>query len=425
MDNNFEIDLTLLERVNPVFNTAKATLFQLAGSGDTDAAAIAENLGLTLEGTQNTENTTVLPEQLLAGNVNMEARFMTMTKLAEQTKCPVLVDLPCGYTPRAIQMSRKGQRFVGLDLPATITEAEPAILSLIEPEKRKFVKFSAVDATNYASLKAALKDESGEVCITTEGLLMYFTDSETSVLCDNIRRILEEHGGVWLTADPEITMFYVLTLQAICGDRFMEIMMNGKQQMTDKSDVTLGGSRLLIKPQDAAGGMRTAMGFLAKHGLKAERMILHDHLPELNSLSLLTPEQAATFTENMKKCAFWKITLADSTKQLDASDAESRGFKVSANLEAGTLNMEFTGRLDTITAPNLLAFYEEHKDEVKSVNIDCNNLDYISSAGLRVLLIMQKGCVGGVTLFGVNDSVKEILEQTGFDSVINIEGSAD
>lgn len=420
MDNNFEMDLTLLERVNPVFNTAKTTLYQLAGNGDTDAAAIAEKLGLTLEGTHNTENTTVLPEQLLAGIVNMEARFKTMTKLAEQSKCDVLVDLPCGYTPRAIQMSRKGQRFVGLDLPATITEAEPAIMSLIEPENRKFVKFSAVDATNYASLKAALEDESGEVCITTEGLLMYFTDSEAGVLCDNIRRILEERGGVWLTTDPEISLFYILTLQSICGDRFMEIMMNAKQQMADKSDVKLGGNKLLVKPQDAAGGMRTAMGFLAEHGLKAERMILHDHLPELNSLSKLTPEQAATFTENMKKCAFWKITLADSAKQLDASDAGSSGFDVNANLDAGTLNMAFTGRLDTITAPNLLAFYEAHQDQVKAVRIDCEKLEYISSAGLRVLLIMQKGCDGGVTIFGINDVVREILEQTGFDSIINI-----
>lgn len=421
MDNNLEMDLTLLERVNPVFNTAKTTLFQLAGSGDTDAAAIAEKLGLTMEGALNTESTTVLPEQMLAGIVNMEARFKTVTKLAEESRRSAVVDLPCGYTPRAIQMSRKGLRFIGLDLPATIAEAEPAIMSLIEPNDQKFVKFSAVDATNYASLKAALKDETGEVCITTEGLLMYFTDSETGVLCDNIRRILEERGGVWITTDPEITLFYVLTLQAICGDRFMEVMKNAKQQMTDKSDVTLGGSRLIIKPQDAAGGMKTAMGFLAEHGLKAERMILHDHMPELNSLSKLTPEQAAAFVGNMKKCAFWKITLADSSRQLDASAAESSGFDVSANLDEGKLNMAFNGRLDTITAPNLLVFYEAHKDQAESVHIDCTSLEYISSAGLRVLLIMHKGCAGGITLYDVNNVVKEILEQTGFDTIINIE----
>ena len=242
-----------------------------------------------------------------------------------------------------------------------------------------------------------------------------------SQFCDNIRRILEEHGGVWLTTDPEITMLYALTLKAICGDRIMEVMKNAKQQMTDKSDVALGNSRLLVKPQNAVDGMKTAMGFLAQHGLKAERMILHDHMPELNSLSKLTPEQAAAFKENMKKCAFWKITLAESAKQIDASDAGGSGFDVNANLDAGTLNLAFTGRLDTITAPNLLAFYEEHKDQVESVYIDCTNLEYISSAGLRVLLIMHKGCDGGVTLSGINDVVKEILEQTGFDAIVNIE----
>lgn len=41
---------------------------------------------------------------------------------------------------------------------------------------------------------------------------------------------------------------------------------------------------------------------------------------------------------------------------------------------------------------------------------------YISSAGLRVLLIMYKACTGGLSLYGENDVVGEILEQTGFDS---------
>ncbi len=46
------VDYALLEKVNPVFNTAKMTLFQLAANGDRDAAALAESMGLTLEATQ-------------------------------------------------------------------------------------------------------------------------------------------------------------------------------------------------------------------------------------------------------------------------------------------------------------------------------------------------------------------------------------
>lgn len=54
------------------------------------------------------------------------------------------------------------------------------------------------------------------------------------------------------------------------------------------------------------------------------------------------------------------------------------------------------------------------------MTVDCSHLDYISSAGLRVLLIMHKVYTGGVTLCGANEVVTEILSQTGFDSILKI-----
>jgi len=73
-----------------------------------------------------------------------------------------------------------------------------------------------------------------------------------------------------------------------------------------------------------------------------------------------------------------------------------------------------------ISAPKLLSFYEKHRDDICAVSVDCGKLDYISSAGLRVMLIMQKGSAGGVTLYGVNEVVTEILSQAGFNSILNI-----
>ena len=66
---------------------------------------------------------------------------------------------------------------------------------------------------------------------------MYFTDSEAGQLCDNIRRILQEHGGCWITADPETGIQFVLTTRAIYGDRFMEVLLKDQKQAEDKSDV--------------------------------------------------------------------------------------------------------------------------------------------------------------------------------------------
>ncbi len=73
-----------------------------------------------------------------------------------------------------------------------------------------------------------------------------------------------------------------------------------------------------------------------------------------------------------------------------------------------------SGNLDTLSAPKLLANYEKIKEDnaLDSVFIDCSKLEYVSSAGLRVLLIMQNDCEGGVTMNSCNGTVIEDLSDT-------------
>ena len=123
----------------------------------------------------------------------------------------------------------------------------------------------------------------------------------------------------------------------------------------------------------------------------------------------------------MKKCAFWKITVSESGSRMDTSEVGSKDFDASADLRDGTMFLSLKGHLDTITAPNLLAFYQKNKEQIRGVYVNCQDLDYISSAGLRVLLIMQKGSENGVTVTEINDVVREILEQTGFDQILTVE----
>jgi anti-anti-sigma factor len=412
-----DIDQALLERTNPVFNTAKMTLYQLAAADDQDAVQIAEKLGLTFENTQQESDA----EELLVHCITLETRFRTTGVMAERSGFGTEVDLPCGYTPRAIEFARKGIPFVGLDLPAAINEAEPVITSLIDPDKRHLVRFAGVDATNYESLKKVFDEIRGEVCITTEGLLMYFSDSEAGQLCDNIRRILDEHGGCWITADPEIAIQSVLFTRSFYGDRFMEILLKSKKRAQDKSDVSVTSRTLVVSPSNAEENIRIAMMFLARHGLKAERLIVSEYVPELKSLEMVTPEQAESIRQAMTKYAYWKITPIGG-KQLDAAGTKGENFDLKAELEGDKLKLQLIGRLDTLTAPGLLAFFEKTAEEntIIAVDVDCGSLDYISSAGLRVLLIMQKKCKEGVILRGINDTVREILEQTGFDAILNI-----
>ena len=107
-------DQSVLERVNPVFNTAKMTIFQLAAAGNQDAAAIANKLGLSFEQTQNSSFTKASPEQILAGMIMMETRYRTTIAMAEQTGFSTLIDLPCGYTPRSIELLERARDTSGL-----------------------------------------------------------------------------------------------------------------------------------------------------------------------------------------------------------------------------------------------------------------------------------------------------------------------
>ena len=81
------------------------------------------------------------------------------------------------------------------------------------------------------------------------------------------------------------------------------------------------------------------------------------------------------------------------------------------------------GRLDTITAPSLEKTIADSIGSIESLVLDMKGLEYISSAGLRVLLGAQKKMqkVGTMKLIGVCEEVMEVLEMTGFADILTIE----
>lgn len=88
-----------------------------------------------------------------------------------------------------------------------------------------------------------------------------------------------------------------------------------------------------------------------------------------------------------------------------------------------SLDIALVGRLDTTTAPELEASIKESIDGVDAFSLDFAKLDYISSAGLRVLLAAQKimNKQGKMVVKNVNDDIKEVFEITGFSDILTIE----
>ena len=97
--------------------------------------------------------------------------------------------------------------------------------------------------------------------------------------------------------------------------------------------------------------------------------------------------------------------------------------KIDQLKEGTTLTMKVSGRLDTMTAPQLENEITGHLDGITEFIMDFSDLEYIYSAGLRVLLVttkMMKG-KGRFVIRNINETVKEIFEVTEFMDILNVE----
>ena len=85
--------------------------------------------------------------------------------------------------------------------------------------------------------------------------------------------------------------------------------------------------------------------------------------------------------------------------------------------------IRIVGRLDTITAPNLDKTINEELGDTKHLVLDMKGLEYISSAGLRVLLGAQKKMqkIGSMKVINVSEEVMDVFEMTGFADILVIE----
>jgi anti-anti-sigma factor len=92
--------------------------------------------------------------------------------------------------------------------------------------------------------------------------------------------------------------------------------------------------------------------------------------------------------------------------------------------ENDKLTLSLEGRLDTVTAPGLQDALIPAFDTANEIRLDFTKLAYVSSAGLRVLLVGQKTAKAknaSMTLYGVSEEIMEVFDMTGFSDMLSIE----
>lgn len=95
---------------------------------------------------------------------------------------------------------------------------------------------------------------------------------------------------------------------------------------------------------------------------------------------------------------------------------------ISTKIENTTLSIFLEGRLDTMTAPQLERILKKEINDITELIFDFAGIEYVSSAGLRVLLAAQKvmNRQGSMTIKHVNETVMDVFEVTGFSEILDI-----
>lgn len=420
MSEYFSIE-KLREEVNPVYSTAKSCLQIVAKLGDEDSENLRKELGLSVFGEDARERASNIPPQILEAlmkampvfNSLPEARFFSSNNYIKESGAKTVVDLPCGYTARGIKLAKSGIRYFGLDLPAVTEAMTPAVEKTIG--RNDMVSYHAVDATNYSSLRRAIEGAEGELHITTEGLLMYFTQSELETVFANVRKLLLEFGGRWVTLDNELAKAEKQGIAAVMTGMPPELAGQiGTMVAGATAKTTLSNN--VFFDQDT----EKVKQFVSDMGFELELVPMIKYLPEpLVSFKDLPEDVREKAMEGMRAVNFWVMTPKAGEKVTFACEKDR--FKAGVKHQDNALFVSLAGRLDTITSPSLLALFREaaSKGEIKSIIVDMKELEYVSSAGLRVLLIMRKGLADGqeFSLINQSEAVREIIETTGFDTI--------
>ena len=89
--------------------------------------------------------------------------------------------------------------------------------------------------------------------------------------------------------------------------------------------------------------------------------------------------------------------------------------------DGSTLTVNIVGRIDTATSPEVDSYINGNLDGVSELILDFKEVNYVSSAGLRVLLSLHKKMApkGGMKLQNVNEAVNDVFEVTGFDEILD------
>ncbi len=399
------------EVTNPVFNTAKMTSFFLAESGNEYAKKLIARTGFDKELAY--KSNPLMQIMILPNMIGQEVRYEAVNRLVRQFGNKNILDLACGFSPRGIEMVSEGYIYHGGDLQMVVPVIEPIVKELAGKDADR-INYYVVDVTDLQSCLRAVETMDGPVTVITEGLMPYLNDAEKKTLFLNIAEILKQKGGVYVCPDFNDNDIALKMCMTILGAEALAAVAKTQEQFTQKGDRESNGR--MTELNDVCPKILSPLPF------EYELAELYPTDCDVRSYGLITDGAKLKALKGILSTGVMLIAKYDKTKDVSASAATDTKFAVTSKADGANLCFKVSGRMDSITAPSVVDEYNRVTEDraFDTVCFDFTSLDYISSAGLRVLLNIKKSIVGDLTVYGANDEVKQVFDMTGFDSMIII-----
>ena len=133
-----------------------------------------------------------------------EARYKIINEMIKKCGYKNVLEIASGISPRGLVMTGDpAVNYVETDLPGILAEKQKVIEGIISKmsETRPNLHFTPVNALDTGQMLSTTSFFDGPVAVCNEGLMSYFSRQEKITFAENVRRILEEKGGVWITTD--------------------------------------------------------------------------------------------------------------------------------------------------------------------------------------------------------------------------------
>ena len=243
------------------------------------------------------------PERVEKANaIYQEMHYTALNEYIEKNGYKNVVDLGCGVSPRGIMMARKGINYVGIELPAVAEAVDEYVPMFLDDDQLKYFTIASADFADREAMMAAVKNIDGPVCIISELVLVFLSREKQDALFNNIREILKEKGGCFVTCDYTTGELFWDGTAAIYGEQ-------ATQNIADDTVKLYAG----ISETNFSGTVfnthKEAKKFIAAHDFNLQEVPTLADASKLYSVKSLNDKQIKKLQKFARKKLLWVMTV--------------------------------------------------------------------------------------------------------------------